>query len=117
MCTLLAKIVDFEEVGKRSLYYRPVCYVHPKVFDELTKLLNKGIITKLIPFYTNVEIDTPRHYREQFLNNFEDKKVKVIIDNFDRFFTKPIKPTPSTCSNEILNQCIVDNIEDVIMMI
>ena len=117
MCTLLAKIVDYEEVGKRSLYYRPVCYVHPKVFEEPTKLLNKGIITKLIPFYTNVEINTPHHYIGQFLNNFEDKKVKVVIDNFDKFFTRPVKPTPSTCSNEILNECLVDNVEDVIMMI
>lgn len=117
MCTLLAKIVDYEEVGKRSLYYRPVCYVHPKVFEEPTKLLNKGIITKLIPFYTNVEIDAPHHSRDHFLNNFEDKKVKVVIDNFDRFFTRPIKPTPSTCSNEVLNECLVDNVEDIIMML
>ncbi len=117
MCTLLAKIVDYEEVGKRSLYYRPVCYVHPKVFEEPTKLLNKGIITKLIPFYTNVEIDAPYNYGVCFLNNFEDKKVKVVIDNFDKFFTRPVKPTPSTCSNEVLNECLVDNVEDIIMML
>ena len=117
MCTLLAKIVDYEEVGKRSLYYRPICYVHPKVFEEPTKLLNKGIITKLIPLYTNVEIDAPSHYRDRFLNNFEDKKVKVVIDNFDKFFTRPVKPTPSTCSNKVLNECLVDNVEDIIMML
>lgn len=119
MCTLLAKIVNYEEISKRSLYYRPVCYIHPKVFEEPTKLINKGIITKLIPLYTNVEIDAPTqyYYRDQFLDNFEDKKVKVVIDNFDKFFTRPVKPTPSTCSNEVLNECLVDNVEDIIMML
>lgn len=117
MCTLLTKIRDYEGENKR-VYYRPVCYVHPKVFEEPTKLIHKGIITKLIPLYTNTEILTPNLYGNRlFLNCFEDKKVKVVIDNFDRFFTRPVKPTPSTCSNEVLNECLVDNIEDIIMML
>lgn len=117
MCTLLSKVIDYEEVGKRSLYYRPVCYVHPKVFEEPTKLMNKGIITKLIPFYSNTEIDSPRYYSSVFIDGYEDKKVKVVIDSFDKFFVRPVKPTPSTCSNEILNECLVDNIEDIVMML
>ena len=53
----------------------------------------------------------------KFKEKFESEKVKVIIDNFDRFFIKPVKPTPSTCSNDILNKCLVDNIEDIMMLI
>ena len=94
-----------------------MCYVHPKVFEEPTKLMNKGIITKLIPFYSNTEIDSPRHYGSAFIDGYEDKKVKVVIDSFDKFFVRPVKPTPSTCSNEILNECLVDNVEDIVMML
>ena len=117
MCTLLTKIIDYDEVGKRSLYYRPICYVHPKVFEEPTKLINKGIITKLIPFYSNTEINSPVNYNSVFINGYESKKVKIIIDSFDRFFVRPVKPAPSTCSNEVLNECLVDNIEDIMMLL
>ena len=116
LCTLTARSVHTEDNGNTMVYYRPVCHVSPKVFLEPDKLINKGIIKKLIPCYTSRDINLPRsHYR--FSNNIEDMRVKVIVDNFNKFFVEPIKPTPSACSNDALNECLIDNIDDIMMLI
>ena len=79
-------------------------------------MINKDIIKKLIPYYTSRDINFPRNnYR--FSSNPEDRKVKVIVDNFDKFFVEPIKPTPSACSNDALNECLINNIDDIMMLI
>lgn len=116
LCTLTAKSVHTEDNGNTMVYYRPVCHVSPKVFLQSDKLINKGIIKKLIPYYTSRDINFPRNnYR--FSSNPEDRKVKVIVDNFDKFFVEPIKPTPSACSNDALNECLINNIDDIVMLI
>ena len=116
LCTLTARNVYTEGNGNTMVYYRPVCHVSPKVFLESDKLVNKGIIKKLIPYYTSRDIIFPRsNYR--FRSNPEDMKVKVIVDNFNKFFVEPIKPTPSACSNDALNECLIDNIDDIMMLI
>ena len=113
LCTLKARRVVTEN-EKYTAYYRPVCYVSPRVFEEPNTIVNKGIIKKLIPFYTSHNMDFPLGL---FRDKAEDRKVQVVVDNFDRFFVKPVKPNPSTCSNELLNQCLIDNIEDIMMLI
>ena len=116
LCTLTARKVHTEDNDDTMVYYRPVCHVSPKVFLESDKLINKGIIKKLIPCYTSRDVNFPRNnYR--FSSNPESKRVKVIVDNFDKFFIEPIKPTPSTCSNDALNECLIDNIDDIMMLI
>ena len=114
LCTLTARKVYTEESGNSMVYYRPVCHVSPKVFLESDKLINKGIIKKLIPFYTNKEVSFPNC---MFGVNPESKKVKVIVDNFDKFFIEPIKPTPSAITNDALNKCLIDNMDDIMMLI
>lgn len=109
LCTLAAR-----KVGNSMVYYRPVCHVSPKVFLESDKLINKGIIKKLIPFYTSEEVSFPNH---KFGVNPESKKVKVVVDNFDKFFIEPIKPTPSATINDVLNECLIDNMDDIMMLI
>ena len=116
LCTLTARSVHTEDNGNTMVYYRPVCHVSPKVFLESDKLINKGIIKKLIPYYTNRDINPPRS-NYNFSSNLEDRKVKVIVDDFNKFFIEPIKPTPSACSNDVLNECLIDNIEDIMMLI
>ena len=116
LCTLTARSVHTEDNGNTMVYYRPVCHVSPKVFLESDKLINKGIIKKLIPCYTSRDINFPRN-NYSFSSNPEDRKVKVIVDNFNKFFVEPIKPTPSACSNDALNECLIDNIDDIIMLI
>ena len=114
LCTLAARKVHTEESGDSMVYYRPVCHVSPKVFLESDKLINKGIIKKLIPFYTSKEVSFPNY---RFGVNPESKKVKVVVDNFDKFFIEPIKPTPSAITNDALNECLIDNIDDIMMLI
>lgn len=116
LCTLTARCVHTEDNSNTMVYYRPVCHVSPKVFLESDKLINKGIIKKLIPCYTSRDIMFPRSYYS-FSNNPEDRKAKVIVDNFNKFFVEPIKPTPSTCSDDALNECLIDNIDDIMMLI
>ena len=114
LCTIAARKVHTEESGNSMVYYRPVCHVSPKVFLESDKLINKGIIKKLIPFYTSEEVRFPDC---MFGVNPESKKVKVVVDNFDKFFIEPIKPTPSAITNDALNECLIDNIDDIMMLI
>ena len=114
LCTLTARKVHTEESGNSMVYYRPVCHVSPKVFLESDKLINKGIIKKLIPFYTSEEVSFPNC---MFGVNPESKKVKVVVDNFDKFFIEPIKPTPSAITNDALNECLIDNMDDIMMLI
>lgn len=116
LCTLTARSIHTEDNGNAMVYYRPVCHVSPKVFLESDKLINKGIIKKLIPYYTSRDINFPRnHY--SFSSNPENRKVKVIVDDLNKFFVEPIKPTPSACSNDALNECLIDNIDDIMMLI
>ena len=114
LCTLTARKVHTEEGDDNMVYYRPVCHVSPKVFLESDKLINKGIIKKLIPFYTSREVSLPGY---NFGANPESKKVKVVVDNFDKFFIEPIKPTPSATTNDALNECLIDNMDDIMMLI
>ena len=114
LCTLAARKVHTEESGNSMVYYRPICHVSPKVFLESDKLINKGIIKKLIPFYTSKEVSFPNY---RFGVNPESKKVKVVVDNFDKFFIEPIKPTPSAITNDALNECLIDNMDDIMMLI
>ena len=116
LCTLTARSVHTEDNGNTMVYYRPVCHVSPKVFLESDKLINIGIIKKLIPYYTNRDINPPRS-NYNFSSNLEDRKVKVIVDDFNKFFIEPIKPTPSACSNDALNECLIDNMDDIMMLI
>jgi len=116
LCTLTARSVHTEDNDNTMVYYRPVCHISPKVFLEPDKLINKGIIKKLIPYYTSRDINFPRN-NHSFSSNPEDRKVKVIVDNFDKFFIEPIKPTPSACFNDTLNECLIDNIEDIMMLL
>lgn len=117
LCTLTARNVHTEDNGNIMVYYRPVCHVSPKVFLESNKLINKGIIKKLIPCYTSRDANFPRSNYDNFSNNPESRKVKVIVDNFDKFFVEPIKPTPSVITNDALNECLIDNIDDIMMLI
>ena len=114
LCTLTARKIHTEEGGNSMVYYRPICHVSPKVFLEPNKLINKGIIKKLIPFYTNREVILPEG---KFGVNPESEKVKVVVDNFDKFFIEPIKPTPSATTNDALNECLIDNMDDIMMLI
>lgn len=98
-------------------YYRAICHVSPVVFAEPNKLINKGIIKKLIPLYATMDINFPTAASTLFQSSPDSRKVEVIIDDFSKFFISPTAPTPSKCSNDALNKCLNDNIEDILYLI
>lgn len=114
LCTIAARKEHTKDGKDKMAYYRPICHVSPKVFLEPNKMINKGIIKKLIPCYTSREVNFPS---TKFDTNPESKKVKVVVDNFDKFFIEPISPTPSTTINDALNECLIDNMDDIMMLI
>lgn len=120
MCGLKARkrIMEDEEcIEDVSMqYYRAICRINPIVFAEPNKLINKGIIKKLIPLYTTMDISFP-FSNYGISNNPDSRKVEVIIDDFSKFFITPIAPTPSKCSNDTLNKCLNDNIKDILYLI
>lgn len=118
MCGLKARKVITEGDGGAEVasmqYYRAICRVSPVVFAEPNKLINKGVIKKLIPLYTTLNTGFPT----TGISSIPDsRKVEVIIDDFSKFFISPIAPTPSKCSNDALNKCLNDNIEDILYLI
>lgn len=120
MCGLKArKVVTKNNKGIEFVsmqYYRTICRVSPVVFAEPNRLINKGIINKLIPLYTTEDIRFPTS-NSGISNSLNSMKVEVVIDDFSKFFITPIAPTPSKCSNDALNKCLNDNIEDILYLL
>ena len=119
MCGLKArKIVKESNKGAKIVsmqYYRAICHVSPVVFTKPNKLINKGIIKKIIPLYTTMDVNFPAV--AGISSNSDSRKVEVIIDDFSKFFITPVAPTPSKCINDTLNKCLNDNIEDILYLI
>ena len=110
MCSLKARPKE-----NKLEYYKMICRVSPKVFAEPTKLINKGIISKLIPLYTNNNIWFPaidKIFRFTTINMYV--RVEVIINDFNEFFTTPVAPTPGKSNSADFNKCLNDNIEDIL---
>lgn len=108
LITLKAELVD--NVCK---YKNIVIHISPSVFTNQTLLINKGIIKKIIPFYIENKFYNP------IVNNFYDSgyfldKTEFVIDSFDDFIYNPIKPSPSFCTNESMNQCILDHVHNIL---
>lgn len=97
-------------------YVRPVIYVNPIVFDDQNDMINKGIIKKIIPYYTGSEYSMPYI---PFINNNNDTNYHplVIVDKMNEFFEKPIEPTYSDNIQDELNQTLVDNIEFILKQV
>lgn len=120
MCTLKARKQVQESGTFRMAYFKSVIYVNPIVFTESNKLINKGIIKKVIPYYTDREISFPNTRYSLFCVDSEDNqdsKAMVIIDNLNRFFIKPTMPKPQSCTTESLNECLVNNVGDILAML
>lgn len=114
MCTLSTKMVRINDTSK-MVYHRPICHISPRLFTQTDKIITKGIIKKLIPIYSSTTIKSSTS--AIFTRNPVDETVKIIIDDFDDLFISPVKPTPSTCNNETLNKCLVDNLEEIMSLL
>ena len=113
LCTIVCRKIEYRDRQVMS-YYKPMIHVSPQVFLRGDSLINKAILKKVIPFYISHNINTVgTHY--YFMNAIpEGTKPQILIDDVNKFIENPIKPTPQKCSDDVLNQLLVDNIDDVL---
>ena len=95
-------------------YYKPIIHVSPQVFLRGEGLIDKTILKKIIPFYLSDGIDGI-YTHAYFGNNIPTgTKPQILIDDVSKFIETPVKPTPQKCSDDVLNQILIDNIDDVL---
>ena len=114
----------------RILYYKTGrIYVNPKVFVS-NGIVEKGIIKTVIPAFvqegimvdtnnigvTAQDINTIIRNSNGFVQVIEPLPEIVIADVTDRFIVKPKKPTPSTFSNEAMNDYLLEHLDEVVKM-
>ena len=113
LCTIACRKIEHEGRQIRS-YYKPIRHVSPQVFLRNEGLINKSILKKIVPFYISHNIDGI-NTRDYFWDDIpEGTKPQVLIDDVNRFIEYPVKPSPQKCSDDVLNQLLVDNIDDVL---
>ena len=104
-----------EHGGRQVMsYYKPIVHVSPQLFLGDKGLLGKSILKKIIPFYVSHDIDGI-YTHAYFGNNIPTgTKPQILIDDVSKFIENPVKPTPQKCSDDVLNQILIDNIDDVL---
>ena len=113
LCTIACKKIEYGDRQVMS-YYKPIIHVSPQVFLRGEGLIDKTILKKIIPFYVSHSIDgiyTHAYFGDSIPAG---TKPQILIDDVSKFIENPIKPTPQKCSDDVLNQILIDNIDDVL---
>lgn len=113
LCTIVCRRIEHR--GRQVMsYYKPMIHVSPQVFLRSDGLIDKSILKKIIPFYVSHSIDSVNTHA-YFRNDVPSgTKPQILIEDVDRFIEKPVKPTPQKCSDDVLNQILIDNADDVL---
>ena len=115
----------------RILHYKTGrIYVNPKVFVS-NGLIEKGIIKTVIPSFvqegigiatnnigvTAQEVVMPIYRPDGRVQGYTRPLPEIIVaDVTDRFIIRPKKPTPSTFSNEAMNDYLLEHLDEVVQM-
>lgn len=115
----------------RILHYKTGrIYVNPKVFVS-NGIVEKGIIKTVIPAFvqegirintdnigaTAQEINVSIRDSNGFVVQVTSPLPEIVVaDVTDRFIVKPKKPTPSTFSNETMNDYLLEHLDEVVQM-
>ena len=98
-----------------KMYNKVTIYIHPEVFLNTSGLIHKSIIKKVIPFYISYNEDLS--YRGRRVRYRVESSVRpqvVIEDAAKKFIQSPNKPSPQSCTNDKLNQLLIENIDDIL---
>ena len=96
-------------------YNKSVIYIHPKVFLS-DDFINKIILRKVIPVYLTKPVHI--HVRSKFKNNLVHHFTpQIIVKDVSNWFKKINPSEVSKCSNENLNQILINNVDDVLNQI
>lgn len=100
---------------KEMSYYKPIIHIGPQVFLN-QGLVEKAIVNKIIPWYITHGIVPPTLWsRQKFVGDItRGTKVQILIDDMSQYIMTPNKPSPQQCSQEVLNQILIDNIDEII---
>lgn len=102
------------------LYKKITIYIHPEVFLNTNGLIHKSIIKKIIPFYISYNEDLFYRARRSSYRYRVENSVRpqvVIEDAAKKFIQSPSSPSPQSCTNDKLNQLLIENIDDVLNQI
>ena len=113
LCTIVCKRIEYMR-GQIMSYYKPIIHVSPQVFLKGESLICKSILKKIIPFYVSHNIDSVSTHAYFRSNIPEGTKPQILIDDVSKFIENPTKPTPQKCSDDVLNQLLIDNVDDVL---
>lgn len=113
LCTIICRKIEYGNEHMMS-YYKPIVHVSPQVFLKSSDLVNRFILSEIIPFYISHSIDTINTLTYCRSDIPKGTKPQILIDDVNKFIENPIKPTPQKCSDSVLNQILIDNIEDVL---
>lgn len=116
---LIATLIGEKEIVDGNtvfIYNRGTIHVNPKVFLDTSGLISKSILKKVIPLYVSktIRINTNSGFRSNLPISYTPQ---ILIDDVSGWIKKVKLPTPSNCSNDILNQLLIDNIDDVLNQI
>ena len=109
LCTSTFNIV--KENTKPIKYIKSNIYVHPNVFIDTKDFINKGIVSKMIPFYLSDGIPT-RHIPSVDFPLMINPEISI-KDVTKEFLFYPDKPEVRPDINNVLNQVLIDNLSDV----
>ena len=113
LCTLACRRTEY---GGRQVmsYYKPIIHVSPQVFLRGEGLIEKSILKKSSPFDIAQNSDPVRAETDLFSDIPEGTKPQILSDDVSKLIENPLKPTPQKCSDDMLNQILVDNADDVL---
>ena len=97
------------------MYNKVTIYIHPEVFLNTSGLIHKSISKKVIPFYISYNEDLSyRGRRVRYRVESEVRPQVVIEDATKKFIQSPNKPSSQSCTNDKLNQLLIENIDDIL---
>lgn len=79
-----------------------ICYVSPKVFEDSSNIISRGIIKKVIPYITSYQIYTPTCYQNlKGEDSLFSKSTVIVSDAINSIFTTPTIPSKLDFSDDI----------------
>ena len=101
-----------------KMYKKVTIYIHPEVFLNTNGLIHKSIIKKIIPFYISYnEALSYRVRRASFRIESSVRPQIVIEDAAKKFIQSPNRPSPQSCTDDKLNQLMIENIDEILNQI
>ena len=101
-----------------KMYKKVTIYIHPEVFLNTNGLIHKSIIKKIIPFYISYNEDLSYRGRRAYYRVESSVRPQVVIeDAAKKFIQSPNRPSPQSCTDDKLNQLMIENIDEILNQI